>query len=1088
MTERPHKVLVIGSGPIIIGQAAEFDYAGTQACKALREEGIETVLVNSNPATIMTDRDVADVTYIEPLEASIVERIIERERPDGLLPTLGGQTGLNLAVELAERGAFERYDLRLLGTPLEAIRKAEDRELFRDLLRGIGEPTPASAIAHTVREALAAAGTIGYPVVVRPAYTLGGTGGGVAKDQAALATLAGSGIQASPVSQVLIEQSLVGWKEIEYEVMRDAADTCITICNMENFDPMGVHTGDSIVVAPSQTLSDPEYQLLRSAALRIIRALGIEGGCNVQFALDPRSRQYHVIEVNPRVSRSSALASKATGYPIARVAARIAIGRRLDEIPNAVTRRTTAAFEPALDYLVVKVPRWPFDKFTAGDRTIGTQMKATGEVMAIDRCFEAALQKAVRSLEFRGRSLQWEDRSWGEGSRGEVQQRLAQLIEQPNDQRVWAIMAALRRGASSESLAALSGIDRFFLDKLQNIVETERSLLTERLSPALARRAKRLGFADSQIATLSDLLPEQVRQTRQDWGLKPVYKMVDTCAAEFEAATPYFYSTYEQENEAEPLPGPKAVVLGSGPIRIGQGIEFDYCSVRAAQALREAGQAAIMINSNPETVSTDFDASSRLYFEPLDEESVRDALENEAGAAGQLGVGTITQYGGQTAINLTEALTRAGVPILGSGQDTIEGAENRRTFEDLLDHLGIPQPPGGTVSSVEEALNTAQSIGYPVLVRPSYVLGGWAMEIVHHATDLVRYVRNAADISTRHPILIDKYLEGLEVEVDAVSDGETVVVPGIMEHVERAGVHSGDSIAVFPARNLSRFETDTIVDHTVRLGRGLRVRGLFNVQYVIFQGQVYVLEANPRASRTVPFISKVTGLPLVDLAVRVMLGTSLQAQGYSSGLCPPPGLTAVKAPVFSMSKLPRVDTYLGPEMKSTGEVMGIDWSYERALAKALLAAGQALRPSARLLLSVADRDKAEALPIIRRLVGLGCPIAATEGTAATIEALGLPVRMITKRLGQGHPNVLDVIRNGDVDAVVNTLTGDRAPLRDGFEIRRAAAERRLPCFTSLDTLRVAVDVLAATGGVLEPRPMQEYLGPLYRGNQPAVVA
>ena len=1093
MSERPQKVMVIGSGPIVIGQAAEFDYAGTQACKALREEGIQTVLVNSNPATIMTDPDVADVTYIEPLQAAVLERVLERERPDGLLPTLGGQTGLNLAVELADRGALERYNVRLLGTPLEAIRKAEDRELFRDLLRSIGEPTPASAIAHTVPEALAAADVIGYPVVVRPAYTLGGTGGGVAPDAARLKLLAASGIQASPVSQVLIEQSLVGWKEIEYEVMRDAAGTCITICNMENFDPMGVHTGDSIVVAPSQTLSDPEYQMLRSAALRIINALGIEGGCNVQFALDPRSRAYFVIEVNPRVSRSSALASKATGYPIARVAARIAIGRRLDEIPNAVTRRTTAAFEPALDYLVVKVPRWPFDKFTAGDRTIGTQMKATGEVMAIDRCFEAALQKAVRSLEFRGRTLQWEDRAWGEGSRAEVEQRLLELIEVPNDQRLWAIMAALRRGLTPTTLAARSGIDRFFLDKLQNIVDTERALLAERLSPALARRAKRLGFADSQIGTLADLLPEQVRQSRQAWGLAPVYKMVDTCAAEFEAATPYFYSTYEQENEADALPGPKAVVLGSGPIRIGQGIEFDYCSVRAAQALREAGHAAIMVNSNPETVSTDFDASSRLYFEPLDEESVRDALENEGGglAGGGLappGVPTITQFGGQTAINLTEALTRAGTPILGSGQQTIESAENRRVFEDLLDHLGVPQPPGAAVSSVEEALNTAQAIGYPVLVRPSYVLGGWAMEIVHNATDLVRYVKNAADISARHPILIDKYLEGLELEVDAVSDGETVVIPGIMEHIERAGVHSGDSIAVFPARNISRFEIETIVDYTIRLGQGLRVGGLFNVQYVLFHGQVYVLEANPRASRTVPFISKVTGLPLVDLAVRVMLGESLQAQGFSSGLYPSPGLVAVKAPVFSMSKLARVDTYLGPEMKSTGEVMGIDWSYERALAKALLAAGQALEPGARVLLSIADRDKAEAMPLIRKLAGLGCPILATEGTATMIEALGLPVTMITKRLSQGHPNVVDVIQSGEVDAVVNTLSGDRDPLRDGFEIRRSAVERRVPCFTSLDTLRVAIEVLAAAGGTLEPRPMSEYLGPLYRGRLPAVVA
>jgi carbamoyl-phosphate synthase large subunit len=1121
--KRPKKVLVIGSGPIVIGQAAEFDYAGTQACKALRQEGVQTVLVNSNPATIMTDAGVADITYVEPLEAALIERIIDRERPDGLLPTLGGQTGLNLAVELAERGALERYEVRLLGTSLEAIKKAEDRQLFKELLESIDEPAPPSDTATSVPEALAIAERLGYPVVVRPAYTLGGTGGGFAADAAALQTLAGGGLRASPAHQVLVERSLLGWKEIEYEVMRDAGGTCITVCNMENFDPMGVHTGDSIVVAPSQTLSDPEYQLLRSSALKIINALGIEGGCNVQFALDPRSRDYFVIEVNPRVSRSSALASKATGYPIARVAASIAVGRRLDEIPNAVTGRTKAAFEPALDYLVVKMPRWPFDKFTSGDRTIGTQMKATGEVMAIDRCFEAALQKAIRSLEFRGRTLLWEDRAWAEDGREDVKRRLEALIAEPNDQRLWAIMAALRRGFEPGHIAKLSGIDRFFVDKLDNLVRFERRLLAERLSSNLARQAKRLGFSDAEIATLSDLLPEQVRQTRLKWGLRPVYKMVDTCAAEFEAQTPYFYGTYEQENEAPPLEGSKAVVLGSGPIRIGQGIEFDYCSVRAAGALQQAGQAAIMINSNPETVSTDFDASSRLYFEPLDEESVRDIVENETlqqnpliprrrglqwrplslskDEAPPAGTDTpaptdllsavtspppaIVQFGGQTAINLTEALTRAGVPILGSGQETIEAAENRRVFEDMLDRLGIPQPPGGAVSSVNEALTTAEVIGYPVLVRPSYVLGGWAMEIVYNADDLGNYVETATGVSPRHPILVDKYLEGREVEVDAIADGQMVVIPGVMEHVERAGVHSGDSIAVFPAPNLSAHELQTVADYTMRLGLGLGVRGLFNVQYVIFRGQVYVLEANPRASRTVPFISKVTGIPMVDLAIRAMLGESLADFGYAEGLCPRPGLVAVKAPVFSMSKLPRVDTYLGPEMKSTGEVMGVDWSYERALAKALLAAGQALRPGARVLLSIADRDKPESVPLVRKLHGIGCQLSATEGTAAMVQELGLPVTMITKRLGEGHPTVLDVIQEGAVDAVANTMTGDRAPLRDGFEIRRAAAERRIPCFTSLDTLRVAVEALAASGASLEPRPMSEYLGPLQRGGPAA---
>jgi carbamoyl-phosphate synthase large subunit len=1085
---------VIGSGPIVIGQAAEFDYAGTQACKALREESIETVLVNSNPATIMTDPGIADTTYIEPLDVGVVERIIARERPDGLLPTLGGQTGLNLAVELAQCGVLDRYQVRLLGTPLEAIRQAEDRQLFKNMLESIGEPAPVGETVRSVAEALELDEQIGYPLVVRPAFTLGGTGGGVANDRGSLREVVSGGLEASPAGQVLVEQSLVGWKEIEYEVMRDRAGTCITICNMENFDPMGVHTGDSIVIAPSQTLTDPEYQLLRGAALKIIGALGIEGGCNIQFALDPSSRKYYVIEVNPRVSRSSALASKATGYPIARVAARIAVGRHLEEIPNAVTRRTTAAFEPALDYLVVKVPRWPFDKFTTGDRSLGTQMKATGEVMAIDRCFEAALQKAVRSLEFRGRSLEWEEHAWSEGGRAEIDRRLSLLISTPNDQRLWAMMAALRRDFDSETISALSGVDRFFIDKLANLIRMERRLLSERLTPGLVRQAKRLGFGDAQIGTLSDLLPEQVRQLRLGWGIRPVYKMVDTCAAEFEAVTPYFYGTYEQENEAAPLVGPKEVVLGSGPIRIGQGIEFDYCSVKAADALRRAGHSAILINSNPETVSTDFDASSRLYFEPLDEESVRDVLENEVmdpanGASGRL-PGAIVQFGGQTAMNLTEGLARAGAPMVGSGPRTIEAAENRRLFEDLLDHLGIAQPPGAAVTSPQDALSTAKLIGYPVLVRPSYVLGGWAMEIVHNETDLMAYVETATSISPRHPILIDKYLEGREVEVDAVSDGETVVIPGVMEHIERAGVHSGDSVAVFPAPSLSAYELETVVEYTVRLGRGLGVKGVFNVQYVIFRGQVYVLEANPRASRTVPFISKVTGLPLVNLAVRVMLGESLVAQGFRGGLCPSPGLVAVKAPVFSMSKLPRVDTYLGPEMKSTGEVMGIDWSYERALAKALLAAGQSLRPGARVLLSVADRDKPEAAPLIRKLAGLGCRLYATEGTAAMISSLGLAVQMITKRLGQGHPTVLDVIHGGQVEAVVNTLTGDRTPLRDGFEIRRAAAERRVPCFTSLDTLRVVAEVLAAaSGAVLEPRPMSEYLGPLYSGvDRPVSVA
>src|SRR5579884_3057198 len=828
------RVLVIGSGPIVIGQAAEFDYAGTQACRALREEGIETILVNSNPATIMTDEHVADVIYIEPLTADVLERVIARERPDGLLPTLGGQTGLNLAVELADGGVLDRYGVRLLGTPLEAIKRAEDRDLFRRLLREIGEPAPDSEIAHSVDEARAVAARLGFPLIIRPAYTLGGTGGGIARNLAELERVVSGGLVASPIRQVLVERSLLGWKEIEYEVMRDAADTCITVCNMENIDPMGVHTGDSIVVAPSQTLSDREYQMLRSAALRIIRALGIEGGCNIQFALDPHSAQYYVIEVNPRVSRSSALASKATGYPIARVAAKIAVGRRLDEIPNAVTGKTTAAFEPTLDYCVVKIPRFPFDKFSSGDRALGTQMKATGEVMAVERSFPAALQKAVRSLEIGGRSLLWEEKVWGEH-----EHELAEAVRRPSDRRLWALMAALRHDWTVDRVHELSKVDRWFLNQMAAIIRMERRLLNEPLTPRLMWQAKRLGFSDAQIATLTDLaLPDRVRRQRQEWGIRPVYKVVDTCAAEFEAQTPYFYSTYEEENEAQPLPGPKAAVIGSGPIRIGQGIEFDYCSVHSAWALQANGWRAIMVNSNPETVSTDFDTSSRLYFEPLDDEGVRDVLENE----GIDETPAVCQFGGQTAINLAGPIEAGGGRIIGSGVEAIDLAEDRERFDDFLNNLGIPRPAGGAVTNVEQALVVADRIGYPVLVRPSYVLGGRAMEIVHDPTDLIRYVTNAAELSSKRPILIDKYLEGKEVEVDAICDGQDVVLPGVMEHIERAGVHSGDSTAIYPGVSLAEWEVDTIVEYTVKIGQGLGVRGLMNVQYVLYDEGVYVLE------------------------------------------------------------------------------------------------------------------------------------------------------------------------------------------------------------------------------------------------------
>ncbi|MCJ7764263.1 MAG: carbamoyl-phosphate synthase large subunit, partial [Dehalococcoidales bacterium] len=959
-------------------------------------------------------------------------------------------------------------------TPIETIRMAEDRELFKQMLLRIGEPVPPSDTVTTLEEARKVAREIGLPLVIRPAYTLGGTGGGFATTWDELESAVTIGLNASPISQVLLETSLVGWKEIEYEVMRDGADNCITICNMENIDPMGVHTGDSIVVAPSQTLTNKECQMLRTASLNIIRALGVEGGCNVQFALDPNSDKYYVIEVNPRVSRSSALASKATGYPIARVAAKIAIGKRLDEIPNAVTGKTMASFEPALDYLVVKIPRWPFDKFASGDRVIGTQMKATGEVMAIDRTFEAALQKAVRSLEFGKRSLLWEDPQW------ELGKDINYYPLHPNDLRLWAIMAALRRDITTAEIAERTRIDLWFLEKLNNIIDMERTLLSQALKPDLMRQAKRLGFSDEQIATLADRLPEQVRQQRHSWNIKPVYKMVDTCAAEFAAAAPYFYSSYEQENEAIADHRNKAVVIGSGPIRIGQGIEFDYCSVHSAWALQKAGFQSIMVNSNPETVSTDFDTSDRLYFEALDEESLRDILENETGDTGNTPTPSIVQFGGQTAINLAEPLSRYGMPLLGSSLETIDLAEDRKRFENFLSQLGIPQAPGSAVTTIDEALKVASLIGYPVLVRPSYVLGGRAMEIVHDASELERYIKLAIDLDTGHPVLIDKYLLGKEVEIDAVCDGESVFIPGIMEHIERAGVHSGDSMAVYPGVNLTKAEIDTIVDYSVRIGLALNISGLMNIQFDIVPNvssegsTVYVLEVNPRASRTIPFISKVTDVPMVDIAVGVMLGNSLKEQGYSTGLLPSKNFIAIKAPVFSMSKLIGVDTHLGPEMKSTGEVMGIDYTFNAAMAKALLAAGLMLPPRGTILFSIADRDKAEALPIIKKFHQAGYRFYATEGTSALLQSAGLPVKKISKKLSEGHPNIVDIIRDGTVDGIVNTITGGRIPLRDGFHIRRAAAEKRIPCFTSLDTARAAAEALANGSQSYNAQPLPDY--------------
>ncbi|WP_342826340.1 carbamoyl-phosphate synthase large subunit [Candidatus Lucifugimonas marina] len=1100
------KVLVIGSGPIIIGQAAEFDYAGTQACRSLREEGVEVVLVNSNPATIMTDEDMADRIYIEPLTVSVLERILDRERPDGVIGTMGGQTGLNLVVDLEKAGILEKYNVKALGTSVASVEMAEDREQFRDLLSRIGEPVLPSYAVETVEDAVEAGRKIGYPAVVRPAYTLGGTGGGIAQNEDELRKIATGGIAASKVGQVLVEQSLLGWKEVEYEVMRDGDGNVITICNMENLDPMGVHTGDSIVVAPSQTLNDKDYQRLRTASLNIISGLNIKGGCNVQLAYRPSTMvaetvgegaeydaegsMYYVIEVNPRVSRSSALASKATGYPIARVAAKIALGKTLDQISNAVTQKTTAAFEPALDYCVVKIPRWPFDKFPMGDRSLGTQMKATGEVMAIDRTFEAALQKAVRSLENGRGTLLWEDPEWGNDGPPDL---LA------DDDRIWKLTAAIRGGRTAESVTLETGVDPWFTRALQRIVNMERTLLAEELTPDLMWRAKRLGFSDAQIGTLADYLPEQVRTMRKDWGLKPVYKMVDTCAGEFEAVTPYFYSSYEQENEAVATEKETAIVLGSGPIRIGQGIEFDYCSVHAAWALQKSGVESVMINSNPETVSTDFDTSDRLYFEPLDEESVRDIIENEGAGKASGNPSSMVQFGGQTAINLSQALGVADLPVLGSTPDVIDLASDRGRFEEVTSRHGLPQPPGGMASDVESALQVAGNVGYPVLVRPSYVLGGRAMEIVQTPAELLRYFEQAMKDFPGQTILIDHYLTGLEVEVDAVCDGEDVLIPGIMQHIERAGVHSGDSMAVYPAQSLTEAEVETIVDYTRRIGLALGVVGLMNIQFVVAGGgtyrgfnasgagsksgepEIYIIEVNPRSSRTIPFISKVTRIPMVRIATDVMRGKTIAEQGYEGGLAKKQDLIAVKAPVFSMSKLDGVDTFLGPEMKSTGEVMGIDTTFEGAVTKALLGSGLNVPEGEAVLLSIADPDKADALGLVRTLDAAGHRIYATGGTAEMIRAMGVDVVEVEKRLqGGSGRTVVDIIEDGTVSAVVNTVTGDRSTMQDGFHIRRSAVMQRIPCFTSIDTARCAVEsegtiAEAAGGQSYNIKTLAEYL-------------
>ena len=1044
-----NKVMVIGSGPIIIGQAAEFDYAGSQACRALKEEGLEVVLVNSNPATIMTDTHIADRVYIEPLTVDFCEAIIEKERPDGLLATLGGQVGLNLAVQLAEKGVLEKYHVELLGTPLKAIERAEDRELFKETMQKLGEPIPESTIVEDVPSAVAFANEIGYPVIVRPAYTMGGTGGGIAENEEELIEIVIKGLNYSMIGQVLIERSVAGWKEIEYEVMRDGNDNCITVCNMENFDPVGVHTGDSIVVAPSQTLTDHEYQMLRSASLRIIRELGIEGGCNAQYALDPNSNRYYVIEVNPRVSRSSALASKATGYPIAKVSAKIAIGYTLDEITNAVTQKTKACFEPALDYCVVKFPRWPFDKFVYADRTLGTQMKATGEVMSIDRNFEGALLKAVRSLEIGVHRLHMEKMDEWPDER--VKKNLARI----NDERIFVIAEALRRGvADIDTIHDITKIDKWFLHKIKNITDVELRLTQESLTPRLLVAAKDIGLADRSIAEITGKTPDEVRTMRISDGILPRYKMVDTCAAEFEAATPYYYSTFHaQDDEVKVSKARKVIVLGSGPIRIGQGVEFDYCSVHSVWALREMGIEAVIINNNPETVSTDFDISDRLYFEPLTTEDVLNIIDKEKPE------GVIVQFGGQTAINLAASLQKAGVKVFGTSVDDIDRAEDRERFDEVLTQTHIPRPRGISVTNLQDAIDGAADIGYPVMVRPSYVLGGRAMEIVYNEAELRDYMSRAVKVTPDHPVLVDRYMEGTEVEVDGISDGVDVIIPGIMEHVERAGVHSGDSIAVYPPQTLSSKVIYTIIDYTKRLAVALHVKGLLNIQFVVVNDEVYIIEVNPRSSRTVPFLSKVTDVKMVNLATRIALGATVKELGYHSGLVPPKPYVAVKAPVFSFAKMTDVDIALGPEMKSTGEVMGIDYHYARALYKAIIGSGMNVPTKGCILFTVADKDKDEMKQLAKAFSDIGFEICATEGTAKAIQAMGIDAEIVGK-VHERSTDIIQMIKSGKINMVINTLTQGKHSMNDGFKIRRATVEHGVACLTSLDTAWEVLRVLS----------------------------
>lgn len=1044
------KVLVIGSGPIVIGQAAEFDYAGTQACRSLKEEGVEVVLINSNPATIMTDKDIADKVYIEPLTVKVLEQLIEKEKPDSILPTLGGQAGLNLGMELEESGFLAKHNVKLLGATATTIKKAEDRQEFKDTMEKIGEPCAASLVVENVADGVAFTNTIGYPVVLRPAYTLGGSGGGIAHNQEELEEILENGLRLSRVGQVLVERCIAGWKEIEYEVMRDSAGNCITVCNMENIDPVGVHTGDSIVVAPSQTLSDKEYQMLRSSALNIINELQVTGGCNVQFALHPTSFEYCVIEVNPRVSRSSALASKATGYPIAKVTAKIALGYTLDEIKNAITGKTYASFEPALDYCVVKLPRLPFDKFITAKRTLTTQMKATGEVMSICNNFEGALMKAIRSLEQHVDCLLSYD--FSELSLEELEERL-KIVD---DMRIYVIAEALRKGMDYDTIHRITMIDCWFIDKLAAIVEMEQALKEKPLTPVLLKEAKRMEFPDSVIARLSGISQDEVKEMRYDNGIVAVYKMVDTCAAEFEATTPYYYSVYGGENEAvETRPLKKVLVLGSGPIRIGQGVEFDYCSVHATWAFAKEGYETIIVNNNPETVSTDFDVADKLYFEPLTPEDVESIVRIEKPD------GAVVQFGGQTAIKLTESLMKMGVPILGTSAENVDAAEDRELFDEILEQCRIPRPSGGTVYTAEEAKRVAGELGYPVLVRPSYVLGGQGMQIAISDAEVEEFMEIINRIAQDHPILVDKYLVGKEIEVDAVCDGEDILIPGIMEHIERAGVHSGDSISVYPARSISQKVKETIAEYTRRLARALHVIGLINIQFIVCGEEVYVIEVNPRSSRTVPYISKVTGIPIVPLATKVIIGNTIRGLGYEPGLQKEADYVAIKMPVFSFEKIRGAEISLGPEMKSTGECLGIAKTFNEALYKAFLGAGIDLPRYRQVIITVKDADKGEAIELGRRFEKLGYTIYATRSTANALKEAGVRARKVNK-IHQEAPTVMDLILGHKIDLVIDTPTQGRDKSRDGFLIRRTAIETGINCLTSLDTAAALLTSLENT--------------------------